>query len=97
MLSSAGITPVSLLMNLRPVHFGLLFMGLDTVMQPFFGGTLVLHVDVSVPMRPGFPLSGRWPAGLEAGTPVYFQAWFATPAAGGGAVSATNALVTIAQ
>lgn len=74
---------------------GLLFVGFDATFEPFQGGLLVPSIDAVVPIRPQDTLADRWPNGIPPGTPVYVQAWFAT--LGGGEVSATNALVTIAQ
>ncbi len=71
---------------------GLLFVGLSTGYVPFQGGTLVPSPDSALPMRPGFPLSGRWPQ-LPAGTPLYAQAWFAAA----GEIAGTNAVVGVTQ
>jgi hypothetical protein len=71
---------------------GLIFLGLEFTPQPFLGGTLVPSPDAALPMRPGFPLSGRWPQ-LPTGTPLYAQAWFAA----GGEVAGTNAIVGVTR
>lgn len=71
---------------------GLLFLGLSFTPQLFLGGTLVPSPDAALPMRPAFPLSGRWPQ-LPAGTALYAQAWFAV----GGEVAGTNAVVGVTQ
>jgi hypothetical protein len=77
-----------------PGQAGLLFIGLDASFAPLAGGFLVPSVDALVPLQSGGALAGRWPAGLPIGTAVYFQAWFVSA---GGSLTATNALVTIAQ
>jgi FG-GAP-like repeat len=77
-----------------PGQAGLLFVGLDASFAPLAGGFLVPSVDAVIPVLSGGALVGRWPAGLEIGTAVYFQAWFVSAA---GSPTATNALVTIAQ
>jgi FG-GAP-like repeat len=74
---------------------GMLFIGLSAPFAPFQGGVLVPSPDVVVPVRADFELAQRWPKGVPAGTPVYLQVWFQSLATG--EVSASNALVTIAQ
>jgi hypothetical protein len=71
----------------------LLVAGLSTAYEPWQGGVLVPAPDVVRPIDPGGGLEGRWPAGIPAGTPVTFQAWFSGP----GGVGATNGLVTVVR
>jgi hypothetical protein len=78
-----------------PPALGLLFTGFGTGFTAFQGGVLVPTPEVVVPMRPNLALEQRWPQGIPPGTPVYLQAWFQSLATG--EVSASNALVTLAQ
>jgi hypothetical protein len=74
---------------------GVLIVGFQAPFASFAGGVLVPSPDAAVPIVADLPLSARWPKGIPAGTPVYLQAWFQSLATG--EVSASNALVTIAQ
>jgi hypothetical protein len=80
--------------QLGPAVAGVLIVGVDAEFTPFHDGILVPAVDITAPIETSRPLTGRWPHGIPAGTPVYLQALFATP---GGETVATNALVVIAQ
>jgi hypothetical protein len=92
----SGVEPVELLATGLPSGLpGLLFVGLEALVQPFKGGTLVPLPTLAIPIVAQGLLHGRWSPAIPPGTPVYFQAWFVTPP--GGEVAATNALLTIGE
>jgi hypothetical protein len=74
---------------------GFLVVGFEAPFAGLAGGVLVPSPDAVMPITADLPLSARWPKDIPAGTPLYLQAWFQSLATG--EVSATNALVTIAQ
>jgi FG-GAP-like repeat len=78
-----------------------LILGLHAASAPFKGGVLVPSLDVLLPglvLSPagGLSLGGAWPAGIAAGTTIWWQAWIADPAGPQG-FAASNALAAKAQ
>jgi hypothetical protein len=72
------------------------FMGASLGALPFHGGVLVPAADVVAwPLvtdaSGSLVVDGRWPVGLPAGLPFWFQVWLFDPAGPGG-YAATNAL-----
>ena len=73
-----------------------LVLGLDVDALPFAGGTVAPTLDLVLPglsTDPGGRLSlwGAWPAGVPAGTRLFFQAWVEDDAGPQG-FTASNAL-----
>ena len=95
----AAGTPVQIeLSGARPNSWGLLFVGLQQLNAPLFGGTLVpdawtagTQFVLPTTAAGGFLLSSTWPAGLEPGTSLWLQHWHWDPGAVQGA-AASNAL-----
>jgi len=83
----------------RPSSTAHLFVGLTQLDAPFKGGTLVpspVIAPVSLPTSPSGTLSLPfvWPAGVPAGTELYFQHWVDDPAGPKG-LSASNGLLGV--
>jgi hypothetical protein len=74
---------------------GMLIAGVSTGFTPFHDGVLVPTATLALPIAANTSFTQAWPAGIPAGTPLYLQAWFKSLLTG--EVSATNALVTLAQ
>lgn len=73
-----------------------LFVGLSQVGLPLLGGTLVPSPDVVIPALAtsgagAWTIPATWPAGVPAGTQIFFQCWIADPAGPFGA-AASNGL-----
>ena len=95
--SLAPGTPVSLtLLDAHPFSTSMLVVGVESLLVPFKGGTLVPVPDALVPLftlgvgQAG--LSAFWPAGVPSGQLIYLQCWTVDPTAPQ-QLSASNALM----